>query len=197
MLNNNNNVTGGFTNNNAQAAPQHQLSAVSSIDENKITPSRTSTLVESVVETGSALRLPVTPAYRGRYDPSKEPPSYLWKKLAFAENIKQFYAKKRDAAAASYGGEASVPWSNVISIGDADFERIATRYAVDMCSPPGADLHVDGAARRIPRAKTIKMFEHPTIEQLTEQVNKLTVALPQIVSSNLNIDVDVEDLLVP
>jgi len=95
-------------------------------------------------------------------------PSTIWKTRAFGDELSDFYASKN--------------WSNVISIGDAVYERIATKVSMDVCSPKGK--------KKQQRAKTIKLFDDPSIEDLTKQVKKMLSILPVLVTHDANIDIE-------
>lgn len=97
---------------------------------------------------------------------------YRWKKLAFATELSAFYSRT-----------VTQSWKNVISVGDADDERAATHYTVGCCSP----------GRRRKRAKTIKMWDAPTIEELLEQVKNITSALPALIMYDNNFEVEIDD----
>jgi len=101
----------------------------------------------------------------------EDDPSYVWKKLAFGVELTEFYSQYRQQS-----------WSNVISIGDADYERAATKHVVECCSPSNAKK----------RAKTIKMFDDPTIEELIAQLEKLITILPFVVRHNDDIDIEIQ-----
>jgi len=99
-----------------------------------------------------------------------------WKELAFGIEITEFYSR--------YNNQS---WKNVISIGDADYERMAAKNVVEMCSP------VNKKKKRI---KTLKLLEEPTIEELILQVKKIKEAIQIIVlhDGNLDIEIDEHDL---
>eukprot|EP00397_Hematodinium_sp_SG-2012_P008714 GEMP01008782.1.p1 GENE.GEMP01008782.1~~GEMP01008782.1.p1 ORF type:complete len:329 (+),score=71.94 GEMP01008782.1:109-1095(+) len=98
--------------------------------------------------------------------------SFLWKKLAFGVELSDFYSQ--------YPMQS---WSNVISIGDADYERAATKKVVSCCSPTSKKK----------RAKTIKMFDEPSIEELILQIKKLITILPLVVMHEEDIDIEIKD----
>lgn len=98
-----------------------------------------------------------------------EEPSLLWKVLAFGLEIKDFYSARPNQEL-----------SNVVSIGDADFERIATKTAVNSCSP--------GKSKR---AKTVKLLDDPTIEEIILQLEKLITILPFVVRHNESVDLEI------
>jgi len=94
-------------------------------------------------------------------------PSSIWKTRAFGVELSDFYASKN--------------WSNVISIGDAVYERIATKVSMDLYSK---------GIKQQQRAKTIKLFDDPSIEDLTKQVKKMLSILPVLVKHDANIDIE-------
>lgn len=97
--------------------------------------------------------------------------SLLWKKLAFGVELSDFYSQ--------YPMQS---WSNVISIGDADYERLATKKVVSCCSPTSKKR----------RAKTVKMFDEPTIDELIQQIRKLITILPLVVMHEEDIDIEIK-----
>jgi hypothetical protein len=110
----------------------------------------------------------------GRVPPESES-SFSWKKLAFPVVLSEFYS--------SPNNKQQKAWCNVISIGDADYERVAAHTAVNLCSPTGTGR---------PRVKTIKMLDAPTIAELTLQIQKITPMLKSVVSYDGDIDMEVQ-----
>lgn len=102
-------------------------------------------------------------------DLQDEDPSLLWKTLAFGVELTDFYEPKQS-------------WANVVSIGDADYERVATKNVVKWCSP----------LLKKKRAKTVKMFDDPTIEELILQLEKVITILPLVVKHNESIDIEIK-----
>uniref|UniRef100_A0A7S4RIE9 Uncharacterized protein n=1 Tax=Alexandrium monilatum TaxID=311494 RepID=A0A7S4RIE9_9DINO len=98
-----------------------------------------------------------------------------WKEVAFEQEIAGFYSR--------YSHQS---WKNVVSIGDSVFERDATQQVV-MKRP---------CAKKRCRAKTVKMFDDPTIEELIAQVRLLDELLGALVKydGDLNIEIDMGDL---
>jgi len=98
-----------------------------------------------------------------------------WKELAFDQEISGFYSR--------YSHQS---WKNVISIGDAIFERDALRRVV---------LHHSNSNKKC-RTKTAKLLDEPSIEELIAQVSVVHGALALMVQydGNLDIEIDEEDL---
>jgi len=98
-----------------------------------------------------------------------------WKELAFEQEITGFYSR--------YSHQS---WKNIVSIGDSVFERDATQQVV-MQRP---------STKKACRAKTVKMFDDPTIEELIAQVRLLGDLLGALVQydGDLNIEIDMGDL---
>ncbi|KAF4664031.1 hypothetical protein FOL47_005341 [Perkinsus chesapeaki] len=82
-----------------------------------------------------------------------------------------------------YGKYAKQSWKNVISIGDARYERYALQNAV---------RSHDNDSKKC-RTKTLKMMSGPEIEQLTAQHKILTAWLPAMISKDENFDVDMDN----
>jgi len=100
----------------------------------------------------------------------------MWKELSFGIEITEFYSR--------YQGQ---PWKNVISIGDAEYERTAAKRVFESCSPSSKDIM---------RVKTLKMFEEPTVSEVIEQTKKIIESLRKIVlyDGKLDIEIDEKDL---
>lgn len=98
-----------------------------------------------------------------------------WKEVAFEKEICNFYSRY-----------AHQSWKNVISIGDSVFERDATHQVV--LNRP--------CTKKLCRAKTVKMFDDPSIEELVAQVRLLGDLLGALVQydGDLNIEIDMGDL---
>jgi len=95
-----------------------------------------------------------------------------WKKTAFKQEIHRFYNRYK-----------SQSWKNVISIGDAIFERDATRAAVS--SRPSKCFKC--------RTKTVKMLDEPSIEELIKQVKIIHDAVGMIAQYDGNLDLQIAD----
>lgn len=100
-----------------------------------------------------------------------------WKELVFDMEITDFYSR--------YSHQS---WKNVISIGDAIFERDAVRRVV--VNRP--------SAKKKCRTKTAKLLEEPEIEELISEVRVIhdTLGLMVQYDGNLDIEIDEEDLYV-
>jgi len=100
-----------------------------------------------------------------------------WKEVAFKQEINGFYSRY-----------AHQSWKNIISIGDATFERDALRHVV---------LHRPNSKKKC-RSKTLKLFDDPEIEELTEQVRVVHDVLDMMVQydGEFDIEIDEEDLRV-
>jgi hypothetical protein len=98
-----------------------------------------------------------------------------WKEIAFEQEISGFYSR--------YSNQS---WKNVISIGDAIFERDAVRHVV-MTRPN---------SKKTCRTKTAKLLDEPEIDELIAQVRVIHDVLGLMVVSdgNLDIEIDEEDL---
>jgi len=99
----------------------------------------------------------------------------LWKEAAFQQECAGFYGR--------YEGQS---WKNVVSVGDAVFERDALR-AVSAARPT--------KTKRC-RTKTVKMLDEPAIEDLIKQVKVIHDAISMIASydGNLDIQINAKDL---
>lgn len=98
-----------------------------------------------------------------------------WKELAFEQEISGFYSR--------YSHQS---WKNVISIGDAIFERDALRRVV---------VHRPNSDKKC-RTKTAKLLDEPTIEELIAQVSVIqtSLALMVLYDGDLDIEIDEDDL---
>eukprot|EP00746_Dinoflagellata_sp_MGD_P131312 gnl/MRDRNA2_/MRDRNA2_65103_c0_seq3.p1 gnl/MRDRNA2_/MRDRNA2_65103_c0~~gnl/MRDRNA2_/MRDRNA2_65103_c0_seq3.p1 ORF type:complete len:351 (+),score=58.72 gnl/MRDRNA2_/MRDRNA2_65103_c0_seq3:105-1055(+) len=98
-----------------------------------------------------------------------------WKEVAFDQEISGFYSR--------YSHQS---WKNVISIGDAIFERNALHRVV---------LHRSNSTKKC-RTKTAKLLDDPSIEELIAQVSVLQGCLAMMVEhdGNLDIEIDEQDL---
>lgn len=70
---------------------------------------------------------------------------------------------------------------NLISVGDADYERDAA--------------HAMSRLRCVQTVKTVKFKESPTLDQLQQQLRKLSPGLSALVKSQESIDVNMDDWL--
>lgn len=95
-----------------------------------------------------------------------------WKETAFKQEIDRFYSRYE-----------SQSWKNVVSIGDATFERDATRAAVS--SRPSKRFQC--------RTKTVKMLDEPSIEELIKQVKIIHDAITMIARYDGNLDLQIAD----
>uniref|UniRef100_A0A7S4W049 PH domain-containing protein n=1 Tax=Alexandrium monilatum TaxID=311494 RepID=A0A7S4W049_9DINO len=99
-----------------------------------------------------------------------------------------------------HGGAAS--WKNLISIGDADFERVALATVAQehfLQESIGGQIvetgrtsmviSKDGHLQRL-RAKTVKMLDEPSCEELIAQARLFRTWLPHIVRKDAGFDVD-------
>jgi hypothetical protein len=98
-----------------------------------------------------------------------------WKEAAFLEQMKKFYGR--------YEGQS---WKNVISVGDACFERDALRVVMGMRPTKSKQC----------RTKTVKLLDEPTIEELIKQVKVVLDGIVHIAKydGNLDIELDEEDI---
>lgn len=98
-----------------------------------------------------------------------------WKEAAFLDQMKKFYGR--------YEGQS---WKNVISVGDACFERDALRVVMGLRPTKSKQC----------RTKTVKMLDEPTIEELIKQVKVLLDGIQHIAKydGNLDIELDEEDI---
>jgi len=97
-----------------------------------------------------------------------------WKALTISTELAEFYSRY-----------ANQTWKNVISVGDSEYERIATRLAVDSCSPSSSKKQ---------RVKTVKMMEEPHVRELTAQVRRVSEALITVVNYDDPLDVVIDQL---
>lgn len=95
-----------------------------------------------------------------------------WKEAAFREELKRFYSR--------YDGQS---WKNVISIGDATFERDALRIVVT--GRP--------TKQRRCRTKTAKLLDCPSIEELMKQLKALHDGISLFVRYDGNLDVEINE----
>lgn len=100
-----------------------------------------------------------------------------WKTLVFTDVLARFYSRYQ-----------SQSWKNVISIGDAIYEREALEQAVGMRPQQGK------VAKRC-RAKSVKFVEKPTIGQLTKELTFLQQALREIVEVDEDLCIDFKEEL--
>lgn len=92
-----------------------------------------------------------------------------WKERAFSDAINRFYSRYRHQS-----------WKNVISVGDALYEREALSRVMGWTPRTGGVKC---------RAKSVKLMERPSIEQLTEELRFLRQGLREIIEHNGNLDV--------
>lgn len=95
-----------------------------------------------------------------------------WKEAAFIEELKRFYGR--------YEGQS---WKNVISVGDALFERDALRHVVS--TRPDRQKQC--------RTKTVKLLDEPTIEELIKQVKLVLDGIEHIVKYDGNLDIELDE----
>lgn len=95
-----------------------------------------------------------------------------WKEAAFKQVIGQFYSR--------YEGQS---WKNIVSVGDATFERDALRQA--SIARPNRD-------RRC-RVKTVKMLDEPSVEELIKQVKVILDGIGAIARYDGNLDIEITD----
>lgn len=137
----------------------------------RITQSRVDTGIKSLKKNKSSAQLAQVGAKIFSNEmPCDEDPSYSWKKLAFGVELSDFYSEQT--------------WGNVISIGDANYEREATKVAVECCSPSHKTKKT--------RTKTVKMLNNPSIEELIKQVKRVTTLLPMMVKEDTDVDIELE-----
>jgi len=109
---------------------------------------------------------------RAQWEPRGFTSPLDWKKMAFSEIITSFYSRAFNETVA-----------NVISVGDADYEREALLQV--MASRP---LSKFGACR----AKAVKFDERPSTERLLRQLRLLTLGLGQVVEHDDSLDVQLD-----
>mmetsp|Transcript_75706 Transcript_75706/g.198542 ORF Transcript_75706/g.198542 Transcript_75706/m.198542 type:complete len:305 (+) Transcript_75706:333-1247(+) len=98
--------------------------------------------------------------------------------------------------------EHNVSWKNIISFGDSDFERHGTIMAGEdylRRETEGGELQslgvtaegvsADGSLKRL-RTKTVKLLEHPTVEELTAELTVLRRWLPYMVRQDSGFDLE-------
>lgn len=107
----------------------------------------------------------------------------LWsivKGRAITQELKKFYSQ--------YEGQS---WKNVISIGDAEFERLGARVAAAEYKKEqgvvGNDIDATGHVINV-RIKTFKMIDAPSVEELSAQQDMLHQWLPRIVKKDDHFD---------
>jgi len=98
-----------------------------------------------------------------------------WKEVAFKLELRSFYSRYKNQS-----------WKNVLSIGDATFERDAVRRAVVQrpCTTKKC------------RTKTVKLLDDPDILELSQQVTLVTNIVSVAVQhdADLEIEIDEDDL---
>lgn len=94
-----------------------------------------------------------------------------WKAHAFNEAVVGFYSR--------YSQQS---WKNVVSVGDALYEREALARVVGLAPP---SRFSDGPACR---SKSVKFGDHPTLEELETQVRILREGLREIVQHDGDLD---------
>lgn len=78
-------------------------------------------------------------------------------------------------------------WKNVLSIGDSDFEKEGTKSVTKAWT-----LANKRTATQLPRTKTVKMLDDPTIEELTDQLKLIHSWLPSLVEKDTGFNLDLE-----
>jgi len=96
----------------------------------------------------------------------------LWKELAFREEIGRFYSQYENQS-----------WKNVISIGDAIFERDALRSVVS--KRPSKHYKC--------RTKTAKMLDDPSVDELIKQLKVMCESIEHIVKYDGNLDIELSE----
>ena len=111
--------------------------------------------------------------YSYLYDPAQ------WKPASFATHVLAAgrALQNGDGSVGSWDGERKL---NLISIGDANFERLAAQALVQR----------PYSRRYIALCKTIKFDENPTLSRLQLQLQSLTAAFPALVSATTSLDLD-------
>ena len=102
-----------------------------------------------------------------------------WKPASFATHVLAAgrALQNGDGSFGSWDGERKL---NLISIGDANFERMAAQALVQR----------PYSRRYIALCKTIKFDENPTLSRLQVQLQSLTAAFPALVSATTSLDLD-------
>jgi len=98
-----------------------------------------------------------------------------WKEVAFEQEIDAFYSRYQHQS-----------WKNVISIGDAVFERDAVKRVVPNRT----------STKKKCRTKTLKLFDDPSMDELIAQVRVVHDVLCAMVQydGDLDIELNVDDL---
>lgn len=105
--------------------------------------------------------------------------------MAYWTNIKSEAIEQEVARCYSqYEGQS---WKNVISIGDSDFEREGTKEMIKRWCKKNAKTAV-----QLPRTKTLKFLDDPTVDEIADQLKLVISWLPDIIKRDegLNIDLD-------
>eukprot|EP00931_Biecheleriopsis_adriatica_P087026 TRINITY_DN61548_c0_g1_i1.p1 TRINITY_DN61548_c0_g1~~TRINITY_DN61548_c0_g1_i1.p1 ORF type:complete len:301 (+),score=66.22 TRINITY_DN61548_c0_g1_i1:151-1053(+) len=85
--------------------------------------------------------------------------------------------------------------TNIISIGDSEFERLGTRKASqEYASRFKQSREAGGDDLYRVRTKTFKTMEKPTADELTAQLSKLSAWLPNMVASDDDFDMKLLDI---
>merc|ERR1712107_301957 len=126
----------------------------------------------------------------------------LWKKAAMLNCLEKLDDHYR-VSPGSTSGEGSTKLTNIISIGDNPAEiRAAFWVAITYqhrltCSdnkvrPQSAPLRRQPPGN--PWIKRVKMWEHPDLDQIIQQLEWQTRLLPQIVAARSHLDLESNDL---
>jgi hypothetical protein len=98
-----------------------------------------------------------------------------------------------------------ISWKNIISFGDSDFERVALVHTADEYvrkESEGATVKETGLTselvtknghRKRVRAKTLKMLEEPSCEEMIAQIALMHLWLPHIVKRDEGLDLELSD----
>lgn len=104
---------------------------------------------------------------------------------AIAAELRAFYSQ--------YEGQS---WKNVISIGDSEFERLGTQYAVQgykkatgIIGDVSEPVEVGGHIYKI-RAKTFKMVDTPTVDELIVELIMIQKWFPYMVNLDSGFDIN-------
>jgi len=118
----------------------------------------------------------------------------------------QAKAKAMAAELETFHASSGASWKNIISMGDAHFERLAllanakayvakaaSRGEVRATGITSEVISNDGHVTRL-RTKTVKMLQEPTCEELTAQTSLLTEWLPHIVKLDAGIELCLDNI---
>mmetsp|Transcript_111586 Transcript_111586/g.197719 ORF Transcript_111586/g.197719 Transcript_111586/m.197719 type:complete len:434 (-) Transcript_111586:297-1598(-) len=101
---------------------------------------------------------------------------------------RQFWTDVKASAIRALLAEHDVVWTDVLSIGDSEFERQGTKQVCDELNTSPTQA---GAGRRV-HTKVLKSLESPTIEELIAQHSVFKRWLPFMIDLNGDMDIEID-----